>query len=189
MKHKRLSRLQKGDTNTGRSQKMKANVVLLIALFGVLLAMAPLEVLAAEAESEHESEGHDFHHHVGLFLGNTHTDHDDGFTFGLDYEYRLNERLGLAGLVDYATDIESTVVGAGVFIHLLEDVRLLLAPGFENHHGDNEYLFRTGVYYDMSLGEWDAFPEGELTVSPTFIVDFVDGEEDVVIGLTLGYEF
>jgi hypothetical protein len=149
--------------------------------------MAPLEVLAAE--SEREEWAGTSRHCIGLFLGNTHTDHDDGFTFGLDYEYRLTEQIGLAGVLDYATDVESTVLGAGIFIHMFEDWRLLLAPGFENRHGHNEYLFRTGLYYDIPLGEVDAFRGRELTVSPTFIVDFVDGHEDLVFGLTIGFDF
>ena len=154
---------------------MRATMVILVSLIAVSLAMPPL---AAEAESEKEGHAHTSRHHVGLFLGNTHTDHDDGFTFGLDYEYRLTEQFGLAGVLDYATDVESTVVGAGVFIHR-----------FENHDGHNEYLFRTGLYYDISLDESNVFRGAELTISPTFIVDFVDGDEDLVFGLTIGYKF
>jgi hypothetical protein len=168
---------------------MRQTVVFSVLLITLCLTVAAWDAFAAEAENEEEGHAHTSRHHAGLFLGNTHTDHDDGFTFGLDYEYRLTERFGLAGVLDYATDVESTVLGAGVFIHLFEDWRLLLAPGFENHHGDNEYLFRTGVYYDISLDDLGFSSERELTLSPTFIVDFVDGDENIVFGLTIGYEF
>jgi hypothetical protein len=36
----------------------------------------------------HEIETLEHRHHIAVFLGNTHTEHDeDAFTIGLDYEY------------------------------------------------------------------------------------------------------
>jgi hypothetical protein len=69
-----------------------------------------------------------------------------------------------------------------LFIHPYKGFRFALAPGLEHRHGDDEFLFRTGVGYEFILSErWIMMPE--------FNVDFVDGQEAFVFGLTLGYGF
>ncbi len=161
---------------------MKRNMAPLIFLMVFFLAPISREVLATGSEDEHEDQVHGHRHHIALFLGNTHAEGDDGFTVGLDYEYRLAPHVGVGGLADYAgNDLESTVVAAGLFIHPYDEWRLLLAPGFENRHGENEFLVRAGVSYEFSVGDW--------TVAPTLEVDLVDGEENTVLGLSIGFGF
>ena len=55
----------------------------------------------AGAEDRHDA-GEEFHrHHMGLLLGNTQEGHENGFTIGADYEYRLTELVGLGGVAEY----------------------------------------------------------------------------------------
>ncbi len=139
------------------------------------------DTAAGHEDADHEEE-HGHRHHVGLFLGNTHAGGEDKFTVGVDYEYRLTPIFGVGGLVDHASgDHDATIVGGALFVHPWGNSRVLLAPGIEHAHGHNEFLVRVGVSYDFHIGR--------LTVSPTLNVDFVDGEENTVYGLTFGYGF
>ena len=82
-------------------------VLLFIFLF--LVAMPP-GIVIAESEQEEHAEVH-LRHRLELFLGNSHEDHKDGFSAGLAYEYRLNQILGIGGLVEYAGgDLRSGLV-------------------------------------------------------------------------------
>lgn len=146
------------------------------------LTLFPFEILAEEVEHSEHGGAHEHRHHLALFLGATHTDEEDEFSIGIDYEYRLKPILGVGGLIEYTGgDLETTVVAAALFIHPYDDWRLVLAPGFENEDSDNEFLFRVGVSYEFPVGKW--------TISPEFNVDFVDGEENLVYGLSFGWGF
>jgi len=160
--------------------------------------LTPLHTLAEEEEHGHKGKGHTHRHHVALFLGGAHgeteieqgehgesnhsTKSADAFTVGLDYEYRLSSVFGIGGLVEYAGgDLEATGVLGALFIHPVGGLKFILAPGVEHEGGHNKFLFRTGVYYDFFFGKF--------SVSPNFNVDFVDGDENLVYGVSFGYGF
>ena len=108
---------------------------------------------------------------------------ENGFTIGLTYERRFSELLGIGGFYEYAAgDFDKWSIGVPLFIHPHEGWRFVLAPGLEHRHGDDEFLFRTGVAYEFELSErWVMVPE--------FNVDFVDGEEAFAFGLSFGFGF
>ena len=60
-------------------------LVLSVAVFALTM---PLQVLGAEEKHEEHKESHYHRNHVGLLVGNTHEEHEDAFTVGLDYESR-----------------------------------------------------------------------------------------------------
>lgn len=138
--------------------------------------------------AQHHHSSHGFHpHHLALFVGVTEAEHhhetEREATFGIDYEYRFNEHFGLGGLVDYAGgDIDATVVAVALFIHPFAQAKILIAPGLEIHDGYEEELLRAGVGWDFHLGE-------SFTLTPTFAIDFVDGEEIKVYGINFGWGF
>jgi hypothetical protein len=167
----------KGERSVSKKVKLR-----FACIFLFFLTLVPLEILAEEAEHSEKGGVHDHRHHLALFLGATHTDEEDEFSIGIDYEYRLKPILGVGGLVEYTGGVlETTVVAAALFIHPYDEWRLVLAPGFENEGSDNEFLFRAGVSYQFPVGKW--------TISPEFNVDFVDGEENLVYGLSFGWGF
>jgi hypothetical protein len=166
----------------------------LTAMLALFLALMPLECLGEEAAHGHKEAAHRHRHHVALFAGGTHADieieeagivreeSEDAFTVGLDYEYRLRPLFGVGGLVEYAGgDLETTIVAGALFIHPVGGLKFILAPGVEHEGDENEFLFRAGVYYDFFFGNF--------SITPTFSVDFVDGEEDLVYGVSFGYGF
>ena len=70
------------------------------------------------------------------------------------------------------------------FLHPYKGWRFLVAPGIDIHDedGDNNFLFRAGAAYELEIAE-------SWSITPEFNVDFVDGDEVLVYGLSFGYEF
>lgn len=57
-----------------------------------------------------------------------------------------------------------------------------LSPGFEYEHSDWEFVFRTGIGYEFEIAEiW--------ALTPQLNIDFVDGEEKFVYGISVGKVF
>ena len=158
-----------------------------------VILLLPFSVIVTDcsaAKPAHTTDSETRQHHrnmVELFIGNTYEDaHDEaenGFTAGLTYERRLSDLLGVGGFYEYAgSDFEKWSIGAPLFIHLYKGWRLTLAPGLEHREDDDEFLFRTGVAYEIELSErWALIPE--------LNVDFVDGEQAYVFGLSFGFGF
>lgn len=121
--------------------------------------------------------------YIGFFLGNTHHSDEDGFSIGVDYEYRLNTLIGVGGIVEYAGgDFDSRVFAAPLSIHPYKGMRLLIAPGLKDEEHNTDFLFRTGVGYQIALSNlWSIMPE--------YNVDFVEDEEIQVYGLSVGLSF
>jgi len=141
-----------------------------------------LDIMAEEAEHSPAEGGHAHRHHVALFLGATHTDEEDEFSIGVDYEYRLNPLLGLGGIAEYTGgEHETAIAAAALFIHPFKMLRLVLGPGFEFEGDEKEFLLRVGAAYQILVGK--------LTLAPELNVDFVDGNENLVYGISLGLGF
>jgi hypothetical protein len=132
------------------------------------------------SESEHQSHKH----HVAIFLGNTHDYHgNDAFTVGVDYEYRLTDLFGIGGVIDHAGgNINSTVVGGGLFTHPWKDLRLATILGNEHQNDHNELLVRLGVSYDFHTEKW--------ILTPVINVDLLEsGHQNWVYGVAVGKAF
>ncbi len=148
----------------------------------LLLIMLPLQMVVAVEEEGIQKEGEESYHALELFLGNTHEHSENGFTVGLAYGYRLTELFGAGAFWEYAADpFDKWSAGVALLIYPYKGLRFLLAPGLEHNEGEYEFLFRTGVAYEFEIGR------GSIT--PEFAVDFVDGEESYVYGLTFGWRF
>ena len=155
------------------SMKTLSMMVVLVSLLASVPAIA-----------QHEEAAHAGHkNHLSVFFGNTHDYHgEDAFTVGLDYEYRLTDLFGVGALIDRAGgDIKSTVAGAALFVHPCENARLFGVAANEHHHGEDEFIVRLGVNYDVHVSDW--------TVSPTVSVDLLEHGENWIYGLGIGRGF
>lgn len=142
----------------------------------------PLQALAAEEEHGEHKESHYHRNHVGLFLGNTHEEHEDTFTVGLDYEYRFSQYLGIGVLLEYVgEDFREGVGLVPLFIHPYKGFRFIVAPGVKPKKHEEKFLWRVGVGYRFPIGNW--------AIAPEFNVDFSEGEEGYVYGVSFGYGF
>ena len=159
--------------------------VLLCLLVAVFLVMMPVMIRAEEAEPGRKNKAPEHLHGVELFLGNTQDDGKNGFSIGLTYEYRLSELFGIGGLIEHAgEDFREWVLAVPFFLHPYKGWRFLVAPGIDidDEDGDNNFLFRAGAAYEFEIAE-------RWSITPEFNVDFVDGDEVLVYGLSFGYEF
>ncbi len=123
------------------------------------------------------------HHHVEVFLGNTHTEDDeDAFSIGVQYEYRLSPLMGVGILGEYAfEDLDSWVVGVPLTLHPGAGWQLVAMPGVEIENNETSFLFRAGVGYEFELEQF--------TIKPEFNADFVKGDVNLVFGASLGVGF
>ena len=154
-------------------------LVLSLAVFALVM---PLQGLPAEETHAEHRESHYHHHHVGLLLGNTHEEHEDDFTVGLDYEYRFSQYIGIGGLLEYVgEDIREWVGLVPLFIHPHKGFRFMAAPGIKHKEDEDKFLWRLGIGYRFPIGNW--------TIAPEFNLDFTEGRTAEVYGLSFGYGF
>ena len=141
---------------------------------------------------------HESPHHFSIVLGNTWENGDEenesAATFGFDYEYRVNQFLGLGGVVEQAIgDLDTTTALLVADLHLWRGLALQTGPGIEfidrreQHDGEGEaveheeFVYRVGFLYELEN-------EG-FTVSPQVHVDITDEAESFVFVLAFGLCF
>lgn len=126
---------------------------------------------------------HEFHRNfLAGFIGVTHEDRrDNGLALGIEYERRLNKSFGIGLLAEYTIGDLDFWVYAVPFAYHTGRWKLYIAPGIEDGEGGTESLVRLGAEYAFEVGEWE--------ISPQLDVDFVDGEEVLVLGVVIGKGF
>jgi hypothetical protein len=147
------------------------------------LVIAPIDGRAEESHGEH-SGGHEFHQNMlAAFVGVSSEDRGDtAFTLGLEYERLLSPSFGLGLVAERAFgDLDFWIYVAPFAFHSGQ-WKFYAGPGVEDsdEHG-SEFLFRLGVEY--------AFEVGDFEIAPQLDVDFVNGEEVLVLGLVIGKGF
>ena len=151
----------------------------ILALISLALA-APVK----GAEPEHHLNS------VSIFLGVTGEGRRQrASTLGLEYERRLSESWFITPAIEHAFgDLDFSIV-AVTLGYRFNRWAVYAGPGVEwaqHEHLDgtetgSEFLFRTGVLYELEVGH--------LIVSPHAMVDFVADEKVGVIGVTVGINF
>jgi opacity protein-like surface antigen len=158
-------------------------------MFGLLVALlvllVPVKIPAEEAGHGSKEKGLENRHGIELFIGNTHDDGEDGFTVGLGYEYRLNQLLGIGGMVEYAGgNLKDWFLAVPFLLHPYKGWRFYVAPGVAIHNSNvDEFLFRVGASYEFEIGK-------KWAITPGINVNFVDNSSEALIfGLSFGYKF
>ena len=152
-------------------------------LQGCLVLTALMLVLPGYAQEHHgESEAHHPKNVVAFFLGGaTEQRRDKGAALGIEYERRLGQSWGI-GLVAERTygDFDVDVFVLPFAFHS-GPWKSYVAPGIEDGDEGSERLLRVGIEYGFEAGRWE--------IAPQFDVDFVDGEQVAVLGVTFGFGF
>ena len=181
-------------------------VLLLLAAAGAPVDAQEHDQVPHSEDEAAEHEEHAFHrHHVAVFVGATtavpkhggeevvETESEGGgssgesgsvteASVGLDYEYRLSRVWGVGFFFDYVGGVaRASVAGPSLYLHPVGGLKLLVAPGFERHEGENEFLVRLGLGYGFDIGRW--------ALTPGVSVDFVDGDQAYIYGLYIGRGF
>ena len=122
------------------------------------------------------------HHLPGIFIGYTHAEHENEFTYGIEYEYKINADWGVGAVYEKTDDAHHedgvTVKLAQVYYHTPQHIRLGVGIGKEKIGGDHphtEDLYRVSASYEYHVGDF--------AIEPTIAVDFIDGEEAYVLGI------
>lgn len=148
---------------------MKRITTLLVST-GLLLA-SNQTLAAAEA-----------HHLPGIFIGYTHAEHENEFTYGIEYEYKINAEWGVGAVYEKTDgahhDDGVTVKLAQVYYHTPQHIRLGAGLGKEKvggHHPHTEDLYRVSASYEYHLGDF--------AIEPTVAVDFIGSKKAYVFGV------
>ena len=161
-------------------------------LTAVLLAMCAPAVCAQADDresNEHESVSshentHESHKNVlSLFAGVTHNGRrKNGAALGVAYERLLNESFGLGVIAEHTFGDADFTVYAVALAYRIDRWKFYVAPGIEDsdEHG-TESLVRLGAEYAFEAGTWE--------ISPQLAVDFVDGDEVLILGVVFGKGF
>jgi len=126
----------------------------------------------------------DAHHFPGIFVGYTDAADETHFTYGFEYEYKINHDWGVGAVYEKIDDAHNgdgvTVTVAALFYHPLNNVRLGVGVGKEKlggAHPHTEDLFRLTASYEYHIGDFG--------LEPTLAVDFIDGEKAYVLGVAI----
>jgi hypothetical protein len=164
---------RRGHIMKTRMRGMIFGMVVCAVVFALSLHAVPAE------ENEH---AHHHPHHLGLFLGNTQDGEENGFSVGLDYEYRLSDLFGVGALGEYTEgDFDHWVFGVPLLLHPYKGLVLKLVPGVEHKPktSKSEFLVRTGIAYSFHITD-------RWTIAPEFNFDFAD-RTTKVYGAAPGY--
>ena len=156
-------------------------------VLAVLCAVCAAPVYSQEAEREsaagYEKEHHDHKNVLSFFTGLTHGGRrTNAVALGVAYERLLSKSFGIGVIAEHTFgDADFTVYAVG-FAYRMDRWKFYVAPGIEESdaHG-TESLVRLGAEYAFEAGTWE--------VSPQVAVDFVDGDEVLILGVVFGKGF
>jgi hypothetical protein len=169
--------------------KINIQVQTLLVVLGAMFALPVYAQTVEHESSEHEStssnEGaHESHKNaVSFFVGVTHEGRrENGRALGVAYERLLNESFSIGVLAERTFDDIDFTVYAVAFAYKFNRWKFYIAPGVEvsDEHG-TESLVRLSSEYAFEAGSWE--------ISPQLAVDFVDGDEVLILGVVFGKGF
>lgn len=152
-----------------------------VIVFSVMALFVPNSVSANNAGHHHWQSSP---HHLSALTGTTYTDeHGHAFTFGIDYEYRINDFLGVGVVAEYAfEDLDAYTYLLVADLHITPKFIAQVGPGVEFHGGDKIAVGRLGLLYEFEINNF--------TVSPQLHYDYHHDHEDAVVaGVAVGFSF
>jgi len=90
-------------------------------------------------------------HHLSVLAAGTHTeDDDDAATVGIDYEYRVNDILGIGTVVEHAFEpLQATTLLAVADIHIWRGFAVQTGPGAVTSDEEDFFVYRFGALYEF----------------------------------------
>ncbi len=122
------------------------------------------------------------HHHISLFTGATHAHEVSYGTIGLEYEFRLNDLLGLgANYEKIQSDPEATSTILFGCFHF-GDLGVIAGLGQEENDGHSSNVQRLGALYYFNFEPY--------SISPSVAYDFIEGGHSAItFGILWGVGF
>jgi hypothetical protein len=118
---------------------------------------------------------------TSVFVGGAGQLNDEyGTAWGLDVEYRVGPRWGVAAFAEAVTGVERVFAGGALaFVNPVGGWSLLAGPGMERADGEWSPIWRVGTSYEIRLA-------GGWLVTPSVYFDFSEHEDLLVYGAALG---
>jgi hypothetical protein len=106
-------------------------------------------------------------------------------TFGLGYEYRTSDNMGLTFLLQRAAgDVDATLLGGGVGIHPSKHLGLLIGSVWESRDSGDSFKIRFGLNWELRAGE-----QKRTTITPSVTFDMTETELVMLFGMSFGRTF
>ena len=124
-------------------------------------------------------------HHLSALTAFTYSEDGEGaFTFGVDYEYRVNAFVGIGTVIEHAyKPFKATTILAAVDLHVWKGLAIQTGPGVVIEEEHEFFAYRLGAIYEFELA-------GGLTLSPQLHYDFIDGTgNEWIAALAFGTNF
>ena len=122
---------------------------------------------------------------IGVFLGMTDAKTTE-FTFGVEAEYHFANHFGVGAVLETTPEGHGgygvTMALAMAHLHPGLNLRLSGGVGAEFVKGKTYEVFRLAAAYEHFMRKY-------YLLAPTVAVDFVNGEENLVVGLVFGRSF
>ena len=165
--------------------KIRTKIIAFTAV--ALITWIPMGQVAIGETGEHEvpSDNELAHHYkpnlLAVFVGVTHEGSESGLSLGIEYEMRLNESFGIGVLAEHTSgDLDIWVYAIPLAYHI-RSWKFYIAPGVVDGSHGSESLVRLGGAYAFEVGSWE--------IAPQLNAEFVEGNEALVLGITIGKGF
>jgi hypothetical protein len=146
----------------------------------VIATLVMLGSPVAIAEGDWGEEGRN---ELGLYLGWTASGSEGGFSVGIDYEHRLNQRFGIGCTVEHTgSDFRENIIAISFNWHPWKELKLFAAPGLEIEDDETGALLRLGFEYGFGIGKG-------FEIAPGVAFDFTEDEHATVIGAVISRKF
>lgn len=163
----------------------KAAKLFLIPTICTVAAILSAPVSAETNDEALVADTADHPHHVSILLGGTHIDEvgETAFTAGIDYEYRVNDFVGLGFVAEQAFGkIDATTILAVADLHLTKGLVIQVGPGIEFVDDRRVGVARLGAIYEFELAN-------RYTVSPQLHYDATSHHDSIIFAIALGRYF
>ena len=148
---------------------------------GLVTALAFAPDVAAKGSAHHWETSP---HHLSALVGTTYTKEcGNAFTLGIDYEYRLNDFLGVGFVAEYAfEDLDAYTYLLVADLHITNNFIAQIGPGVEFHGSHKMEVARLGFLYEFEVSGF--------TISPQLHYDYHRNHKSAVVaGLAIGMSF
>jgi len=156
------------------------------ALAALVMTLFSVQPVFGETASHEPASGHERTHtyhpnSMAVFVGVTHEGSESGASLAIEYERRLSKSFGVGVVVERTFGNLDFWLYAVPFAYHSGRWKFYVAPGVADGKHGSESLLRIGAEYAFDFGDWE--------LSPQINGDFVDDNEAVVLGFTIGRGF
>jgi len=138
---------------------------------------------SSEAALSHQDTHRSHKNVLSFFAGISHAGRrENGPALGVGYERLLSDSLAIGVLAEHTFRNADFWVYAVPFSYRIDRWKFYVAPGIEesDDHG-TESLVRLSAEYAFEADSWE--------ISPQIAVDFVEGDEVLILGVVFGWGF